>query len=238
MCFMNLKVAGIVRFGMTVLDKGAIIMDITGARILLDMDDAASEIFGFFNDNQYSQLRAENVKNEFNQTIAGTTPYDPIMLQLADQNDMKTMLALTDYFMHIMVALLVLALSIVLWNAGLLGCIRRYNEFGVRLAMGEEKKHLYQSILVEALFIGSIGACIGTTIGVAARIYFHHHGIDYGQAIDSLGMMVNSVVTTDVSNKMFVVGLLPGIIATTVGAALAGISVYKRNTATLFKELE
>ena len=39
----------------------------------------------------------------------------------------------------IMVFVFSVAMSLVLWNAGLLGGLRRYGEFGMRLAIGEEK---------------------------------------------------------------------------------------------------
>ncbi len=40
------------------------------------------------------------------------------------------------------------AMSIVLWNAGLLGGLRRYGEFGIRLAMGETKPKIYKSLIL------------------------------------------------------------------------------------------
>ncbi len=47
MMFYTFKVAATIRFGTTVLDRGAIIVDITDAQFALDMEDAASEILGF-----------------------------------------------------------------------------------------------------------------------------------------------------------------------------------------------
>ena len=42
-------------------------------------------------------------------------------------------------------------MSIVLWNAGLIGSLRRYGEIGVRLAFGEDKGRLYRAMIVESL---------------------------------------------------------------------------------------
>ena len=36
----------------------------------------------------------------------------------------------------------------------------------------------------------------------------------------------------------FVIGFLPGVLATGIGTAISGVGVYKRQTATLIKELE
>jgi len=41
-----------------------------------------------------------------------------------------------------------------------------------------------------------------------------------------------------ISLTTYYIGFVPGIISTVVGSMLAGIGIYKRQTANLFKELE
>jgi putative ABC transport system permease protein len=239
MSFTNLTVAGIMRFGMNALDRGAVIMDISGARRLLDMDDAAGEILGFLPGGEYNREQAEAIKNAFNAQYADDTDeYAPVMLQLTDQQSMSGMMNYIDVVMIILLVLLVFALSVVLWNTGVLGGIRRYNEFGIRLALGEEKGHIYRSLLTESLFIGLIGSCAGTAAGLAISLYFNKYGIDYGAAVDNLSMMVDSVIRSEITPRMYYVGFIPGVISMFIGSALAGMAIYKRQTATLFKELE
>lgn len=239
MSFMNYTVAGIVKFGTGVLDKGAVILDISDARILLDMDGAASEILGFLPEEKYNREAAENIKIEFNRQYSDENDeYSPVMLQLADQNMMNQTLAYTEYMTVIMVFLLVLALSIVLWNTGLLGGIRRYNEFGIRLALGESKGHIYRTLITESLLIGCIGSVFGTILGLLICSALSKHGIDYGAMMENLSMMVDPVIKAEVRPRMFYIGFIPGVISMLIGTALAGRVVYKRNTAMLFKELD
>src|SRR5690625_7303774 len=101
------------------------------------------------------------------------------MLQLEYRYLMFQSTAFTDRVMVLIVILLMIALAIVLWNTGVLGGIRRYNEFGVRLAMGEEKKHIYRTLLGESLLIGVIGSVVGTAMGVALTLYLQQYGVDY-----------------------------------------------------------
>ena len=54
------------------------------------------------------------------------------------------------------IMIFVLAMLIILWNTGLLGGLRRYSEFGVWPALGEEKKRIYKTIIYEAILIGYI----------------------------------------------------------------------------------
>ena len=148
------------------------------------------------------------------------------------------MLAYATSATTMLVVLLVLALSIVLWNTGVLGGIRRYNEFGVRLALGEEKKHIFRTLLVESLLIGTIGSFIGTSLGLCLAVYLKKYGIDYSSMMESVNMMLDPVVRSDVSPRMFYIGFIPGILSMLIGSALAGTAIFKRNTAILFKELD
>ena len=239
MSFANYRVAGILRFGQGMLDRGAIILDISDARALLDMDDAASEIFGFFAGDSYDAEHAETIKTGFNARYAGDNDeYAPVMKQLADNPMLSMMMPYFQTVQRVTVVLLIFALSIVLWNAGILGGIRRYNEFGVRLAMGEDKRHIYRTLLIESTFIGVIGSVIGTVLSIWLCRYLSVHGIDYSDVMENVSMMIDPVIGAKVTPQLYYVGFFPGILSTLIGAALAGRAIFKRNTAVLFKELD
>ncbi len=239
MSFMNYTVAGIARFGTGMLDKGAVILDISDARILLDMENASSEIFGFLPDEHYDDEMAEKIKQEFNAIyVNDEDEYAPVMQQLADQNMMKQMLVYVDNVSSVITLLLIFALSVVLWNTGLLGGIRRYNEFGVRLALGESKKHIYLSLLTESLFIGIIGSVFGTFFGLLLCYYLSKNGIDFGSMMENISMMIDTVIRAEIHPRLFYIGFIPGILSVFIGTALAGRAIYKRKTAMLFKELD
>jgi putative ABC transport system permease protein len=239
MSFMNYRVAGIIRFGSPMLDRGAVILDLSDARLLLDMDNATGEIFGFQADGRYDRETAEAIKNGFNARYADDTDeFAPVMLQLADQNGMGEMLTYVEELTFIIVALLMLALSVVLWNTGLLGGIRRYNEFGVRLALGESKGHIYGSLLAESLFIGLVGSVLGTVFGLLLCVYLRDYGIDYSAMLENVSMMMDPIIRAEINPRLFYIGFIPGVISMLIGSSLAGRVIYKRNTATLFKELD
>lgn len=239
MSFTNLTVAGIVRFGNAALDRGAIIVDISYARQFLDMENATTEIFGFLPDDIYKQEEAEAIKRDFNTRFPAweEDEYAPYMLQLADQSGMGDMLAYMKSITFIMVVMLVFALSIVLWNTGVLGGIRRYNEFGIRLAMGEPQGHIYRTMLLESLMIGAAGSVMGTILGVLLALYMRTYGLDYGSMMDNISMLIDPVIRAEITPRMFWVGFIPGVISILIGTALAGMAVYRRKTAELFREL-
>ncbi|MCB0580803.1 MAG: FtsX-like permease family protein, partial [Phaeodactylibacter sp.] len=176
MAFTNFTVAGTVRFGMRALDRGAILIDITDAQAALDMADAAGEVLGFFKDGKYHREEALQVKTAFNARYEGDADeFAPTMIRLNDQKGLDEYLTMMDYVAGAMTFIFILAMSIVLWNTGLLGGLRRYNEFGIRLAMGEEKGHIYRSLIIESVVFGIIGSVIGTIFGLAAAWYLQEY---------------------------------------------------------------
>ena len=239
MSFANYTVSGIARFGLSQLDRGAVILDISDARQVLDMENATGELLGFFPYGNYNEKEANQIKSAFNEKYSDEDDeFAPVIRLLSEQNFMDQTIALVDMVTVIMVILLVIALAIVLWNAGVLGGIRRYNEFGIRLAMGEEKKHIYNTLLTESLIIGVIGSAIGTVAGIALTLYLQEYGIDYSAAMENVNMMMNPILKSEMSSQLYYIGFIPGVLAMLFGAALAGRAIYKRDTAMLFKELD
>jgi putative ABC transport system permease protein len=129
-------------------------------------------------------------------------------------------------------------MAVVLWNTGLLGGLRRYNEYGLRLALGEEKKHIYRSSLVEAILIGFIGSLFGTVLGLLIVYTLQYHPLDVSGMTGKVTMLMPQTYRAIVSPSLFYIGFIPGLAAMVLGNALAGRAIYKRKTAELFKELE
>jgi putative ABC transport system permease protein len=239
MMFKTFVVCGTLRFGNSLLDRGAIFVDILDAKPALDMDDAASEILGYFKDGEYDALKALQVKESFNAKFnTGDDEFSPLMFRLVDQNDMGRYLSLSENVGSIMIIIFVLAMSVVLWNTGLLGGLRRYSEYGSRLALGEEKKHIYLMTIYEAIIIGIIGSLFGTILGLGGAYFLQTYGLNLGSVTKNMGMMIPGVLRAKISPGLFFVGFIPGVIATVLGNALAGFAIYKRRTSQLFHELE
>ena len=239
MAFKNFKVVGTVSFGSIALDRGAIIVDITDAQQALDMRDAASEILGYFGNNIYDDEKAAQLAASFNEKFEDDPDeFAPEMYRLKEMSGMASYMEMADSFGAILVSVFVFAMSIVLWNTGLLGGLRRYSEFGVRLALGEGKGHIYKTLIYEAILIGIIGSIVGTAFGVALGFYMQEHGIDFSSLMKNSSMMLPQVYRAVVTPTSFIIGFIPGLISMVVGTALSGIGIYKRQTAQLFNELE
>ncbi|MFK7921408.1 MAG: ABC transporter permease [Bacteroidia bacterium] len=241
MTFQNFKLVGTVSFGSAALDRGGIIVDLSDAKQVLDMEDAAGELLGYLPGGKYNDKKATDFAAEFNNKYeSDPDEFAPTMLALRQQNDLATILDFAGIMSGIFVGIFVFAMSIVLWNTGLLGGLRRYKEFGIRLALGESKGHIYKTQIYESILIGLIGSVLGTAIGLGLAYYLQEVGIDFSELTKNAGggMMLPSVYRANIQPSAFYLGFIPGLFSMVLGTALSGIGIFKRNTAQLFKELE
>ena len=239
MTFQNFKLVGTIRFGTAAMDKGTIIIDISDAQAMLDMEDGAGELLGYLNSGVYQNAETQEIAKQFNDKYKDSKDeYAPMMLTLAGQNNLAEIIEYSETMSGIFVFIFVFAMSIVLWNTGLLGGLRRYKEFGIRLALGEAKSGIYRSLILEAVLIGIIGSVVGTILGLAITYYMQVVGLDVSEYIAESAMIMPSIIRSKITPDLFFIGFIPGVLAMVFGNMLAGMGIYKRETANLFKELE
>ncbi len=239
MAICNFRISGTVVFGTAAMDRGTIITDIRDAGSALDMEDACSEIVGYFPGGYYDDALAIKIRTEFIKHWSNSRDdFSPILYTLKETDQMSTLIAYSEKFTGILVAVFILAMSVVLWNAGLLGGLRRYGEFGLRLAMGESQGHIYRSQLVESLITGLLGTIAGTLLGLGFSWLVQKYGFDGSNMMKNAAMMLPSSFHARITAASYYIGLIPGLVSTLAGTMLSGTGIYKRKTSELFKELE
>jgi len=239
MATINFTVVGTVEFGVTALDRGAILADLEDVRLALDMDDAAGEILGFLTTGMYDEERTAQAADEFNAWIGtGGDEFEPVMGNLRRQSGLATTLDLAGAVSFALITIFVVVMSIVLWNAGLIGALRRYGEMGLRLALGEPKGHIYRTLILESVAIGLIGSVVGTAIGVACAWYLQEKGVNIEPFLKNASMMIFNVMRARVTTTSLFIGFVPGLLATILGTSISGLGIYRRQSSQLTKELE
>jgi putative ABC transport system permease protein len=235
----NFIVAGTLRFGVTAMDRTAMIADLGDIQNALDMSDAAGEILGFFGDSIYHREKADEMVASFNSRYKDQADeFRPIMVALRNQNSLNALIDQFSYATGVITGIFLVAMSLVMWNAGLLGNLRRYGEIGVRLAIGEDKGHVYRSMIYESLMIGFLGSIAGTAVGLAISYYVQAKGINVSSIVKNAAVMIPTVMRARVTPFSYFIGFIPGLLATLLGTSISGIGIYKRQTSQLFKELE
>jgi len=239
MAVQNFIISGTVEFGITAMDRGAIIADVGDVQYALEMPNGTGEILGYSKDMFYNYKTADKMAAEFNKKYSRPEDkYSPIMLTLEDQNGLREYLHYVNVVIFFIIGVFLIAMSAVLLNAGLMSGIRRYGEVGIRLALGESKNQIYKSLLNESILIGVAGSIIGTALGLALAYYMQEHGIDMSGQFKNSTLMVNNMIKAKISFSSYYIGFIPGLLATLLGTSLSGIQIFKRQTASLFKELE
>jgi putative ABC transport system permease protein len=221
------------------MDRGAMIADIADIRRALDMEDSAGEVLGFFRHSPYRKDEASAIAAAFNLAHGEDAgEFAPRMVSLHEQSGLAQTLDWASQIYSLMLVVFILVMSIVLWNAGLMSSLRRYGEFGIRLALGEDHGRLYRSLIAEGAIIGFLGSVAGTALGLAVSYYLQDTGFDLGSMLKNASIIVADVLRARVTPGSYVIGFVPGLAATFLGKAVSGIGIYKRQTSTLAKEFE
>ncbi|MCK4921162.1 MAG: FtsX-like permease family protein [Bacteroidales bacterium] len=239
MSISNFKVSGTVIFGIPAMDRGAMIADIEDIRLALDMNDATGELLGYFGGGYYEDENAVALSTEFNEKYSSNEDeFSPMMVSMRDQNTFATMIDMADSLAGIIAFVFILIMSTVLWNTGLIGGLRRYGEVGLRLAIGEEKGHIYRSMISESVLIGIVGSVSGTIFGLFFAYLLQTKGIDISGMMEGSTMMMPGIIRARITPEAYYLGFIPGLFSIVLGTLLSGIGIYKRQTAQLFKELD
>lgn len=232
----NFKLAGTVRFGVSALDRSSMLVHTDGIKEALDMAGATSEILGFLPGGRYDARRAEQLAAAYNARHPSEGDFDPQMVTMRTASGLGSMFDLIGTASVIVVAVFVIAMSIVLWNAGLMGILRRHGEIGIRLAIGESKDAVYRSLLAEAALLGLAGSIAGTLIGLGLSYYLQEVGINVSGMMPNATIVIDDVLRGRIGPFSYLIGFLPGLLATLAGAAISGLMVFRRQTAQLARE--
>ena len=240
----NYKIAGLLQFGISAMDKKMVLIDLASAQNTFYMEDMVTDWLGYF-PSSASFDRYEEVKERMNASLVDWTPPKdwakddvPIVLSIRDQQNIG---AISDKFSVIkgfVVGIFTFLMVLVLWNAGILSGIHRYGEMGLRLAFGEPHWKLIMTLAIEGLWIGILGSVAGSLLGGAFAWYLQEVGINMGDNFAQTGLMINDVVRARVTMGGFVQGIVPGILASVAGTLVASMAIFKRSEANLFRELE
>lgn len=242
----NYAVVGFVRFGVFAMDKKMVLIDLADAQETFYMHDMVTDWLGYlparisFLDYDGYRYRLESrMKELVEHPPSGWARDDvPLVLSILDQRNIR---AITDKFLVIrkfIIGIFLFLMVVVLWNAGILNGIHRYGEMGLRLAMGETHSHLILTLVVESFAVGVVGSVAGCMLGGACTYALQEIGLNMGDAFAQSGLMLSDVVRARMSVGGFVRGIVPGLTASVLGTLMAGLAIFKRSEADLFRELE
>jgi len=242
----NYLVVGLIRFGVTAMDKKMVLIDLADAQSTFYMDDMVTDWLGYlppsFSFDNYVKAK-KNINSNLN-IWRENPPKDwakddqPIALSILDQQNMGSMVKTFTVIKSSVVGIFTFLMILVLWNAGVLSGIHRYGEMGLRLAFGESHWKLILTLGIEGLLIGILGSIVGCVLGGTFAWYLQEVGLNMGDTFAKSGLMINDVVRARLTLGGFIQGIVPGIFASVAGTLVASSTIFKRSEANLFRELE
>ena len=242
----NYRVVGLVKFGVSAMDKKMVLIDLSDAQNSFYMEDMITDWLGFmpvkFSLNEYEEIK-RNMTQPLSQwiekpPISWAKDDRPILLTIRDQQNIGSMTDKFNIIKGFVVGIFTFLMILVLWNAGILNGIHRYGEMGLRLAFGESHWKVIFNLGVEGLFIGILGTITGCLFGGAFAWYLQEVGINMGDSFAQSGLMINDIVRARLTPGAFIQGIVPGVFASVAGNLVASLAIFKRSEANLFRELE
>jgi putative ABC transport system permease protein len=86
--------------------------------------------------------------------------------------------------------------------------------------------------------VGLAGTAVGTVIGLSFSFFLQEVGWDISGMLQGSSVMMSNVMRAKVTPAGGIIGLVPGLAATILGASFSGANIFRRQTSQLFKELE
>jgi putative ABC transport system permease protein len=93
-------------------------------------------------------------------------------------------------------------------------------------------------MLSESVLMGVAGSVLGTFVGLVVSYYLQEQGLDISSMTKGSDVIMANVIRARITPTAYYIGFIPGLLATLLGTAISGISIFRRRTAQLFKELE
>jgi ABC-type lipoprotein release transport system permease subunit len=166
-------VAELVTTPVDLVNRQGVLIQLVEAQSLFAMPNEAHEIVIHGEPSADAPVLASRLASAT--SLAGAEILDwqtlaPEMVSLVDLIDIAGLLVLVLVF---------IAATAGVANTMLMATFERTREFGMLLALGSRPSRIVWLVLTESLVLGTIGALVGSIVGVILVVITHQTGIDY-----------------------------------------------------------
>lgn len=173
----------------------------------LQVNEIAVLLFSVHDDDQIASL----IKSEYPDLSVET--WDEIMPEAGMYS--RTM----NFYLLIFMVIILLALGFGIVNTMLMAVLERVKELGMLMAIGMNKKRIFNMIMLETVFLSLIGAIIGMVITYMIILYTGRVGIDLSafiqEGMEGLGFSAHlfPILSWDSYLQLTLLVILTGILA-------------------------
>ena len=232
------NIVGTFETGFSSLDKHILYIPIQKAQEMLDCGDAAHEILVYLKEREKSGMVCEKIEKIFSKTNPGHS-ITIIPWQKSDiVESIPAMMAIFD----VIIGIIMFVVALVILNTMLMAVMERYHEIGVIKALGFKNSEVFSMILVEALYIGTIGSVIGGIFGGSLSAYLEKTGIDVmqltGGFIEKIDIPIpylDKVMYLDLTLSILVGSLIFGIFTALVAVLYPAVKSSRMQPVEAFR---
>jgi len=187
----------------------------------------------------HSNLDTPMVVEKLNKMMAGEVQSKEIIIQSWDQIQplLKSMVAMMDYFSYLFLIIIMAALAFAIINTMLMAVMERTREIGMLMALGMNKKKIFNMILLETIFLSVIGALVGLGISMLVVHYFATYGLDLTHTASGLNAFGYSArIFFRVNNGFYLTSLILVVIIAIISGISPALKALKLQPATAIRE--
>ncbi len=198
------RVSGIMRIGMEEFDQIIVLIPITTAQQLLRLDGDVHQVALLMESERLSEHLASLGQRQLPQMEV--LSWGEVLPEVND------FILIDDggYYLFILIIFLLIGFTVL--NTLLMSVLERNREFALLDALGLTPSKRFTMVTLEAAWIAVLSVLIGLTLGYAAHLYLHHHGLPldlfYTGDMSAAGVAFDPVIYSELSMGRIVGSLL------------------------------
>ncbi len=183
------RVRGFLKTGISMLDKGAVLVSRRAAANVLGAPGEAHEVAVLLIDyRRQKDFMPRAVLAASGMPHVDAVPWQKAMPQIADA------IRLDRSSSYIFLTLIVLIVGIGTANTMLMSVVERVREFGVLRGLGLEGRGIVRMVLAEGVVLGLTGSAIGIAIGTLLGLYQSRYGMDFSSMMGEGGQEFGGIL--------------------------------------------
>jgi len=187
----------------------------------------------------YSNLDTPMVVKELDKMMSGEIQSKKIIIQSWDQIQplLKSMVEMMDYFSYLFLIIIMAALAFAIINTMLMAVMERTREIGMLMALGMNKRKIFNMILLETIFLSIIGAVVGVGLSILIVHYYATYGFDLSSSAAGLNAFGYSTrIFFRVSNEFYFISLVLVVIIAIISGISPALKALKLQPATAIRD--
>ena len=144
--------------------------------------------------------------------------------------ELAFMLEMYSQSLYILLVIIMLALVFGIVNTMLMAVLERMRELGMLMAIGMNKVRVFFMVVIETLYLSTVGAPIGLLVSWLTIKYYRSAGVDltsYSEGLESFGY--SSILYPYVQTDAYIIVTVGVIITAVIGALYPAWKAIKLN---------